>query len=374
MTKDHYLDFEEQYHAKGEKKSSRKERKEVQSKDKSKYKISDEKKKQASKPFPTNDETFRRGRVLAISKEGIFIGNQKGEYLCVLKGALKKEKTKQKNLIVVGDFVRFTKTNNATETIVFIEPRKTLLSRADNLSRKKQQLIAANIDQILITSSIYQPYLKPALIDRYIIATKKGGMEPIIIINKIDYLQNPPTDLDQNAIDSQRELFEQFLTDYSKLGLNVLLVSAQTGEGLENLQHLLQSKASAFVGQSGVGKTSLINLAAAKKLKVGELAKKTKKGAHTTTSSVLLPIDQESFIIDTPGIKSFGLWELSKSLIHDNFSEFKPFSIHCRFPNCTHTHEPDCTVKEAVNEKKISAIRYESYKTLLQETAEKGFH
>ncbi|GAB4189507.1 MAG: ribosome small subunit-dependent GTPase A [Simkaniaceae bacterium] len=369
---DDHLEFEEHYHEKGQKRASRKQRRLAISKDRSKFKKTDAKKEKS--PFTSFPENIRRGRVLAISKEGVLVNFAQKEYLCVLKGSLKKEKTKKKNLIIVGDFVLFTDSNSEMETIVHVEPRTSFLSRADNLSQKREQLIAANIDQAFITVSLYYPYLKPALVDRYLIAAKKGHMHAVIIINKIDFLTNPPEDLEQEVIDTEKELFEEFLKTYTALGYKILLISTKTEEGIETLKEIMQEKASVFVGQSGVGKTSLINAATKRQLRVGSIVEKTKKGSHTTTSSILLPVEGNGFVIDTPGIKSFGLWDLTTAEIRRNFPEMESFSQHCRYPNCSHMHEPDCAVQEAVDRKKISLMRFESYQTLMNEALEKKLH
>ncbi len=360
-------DFEEDYHESGRKRADRKERHLKSYKDR---KHQPSQKRQPSEEFFS--ESLKKGRVLSISKEGIHVcDEQRRQYLCVLKGSLKKQRTQQKNLIIVGDFVFFSDTGAAIETIFHVQERFSLLSRADHLSRKKQQLIAANIDQAFITVCLYYPYLKPALIDRYLIAAKKGKMEGVLVINKMDLLAKPPERLDSSSVDIERKLFENILETYTKIGIEVLLVSTVNNEGISDLQKKMQQKASVFVGQSGVGKTSLINASLKKNLPTGKVVWQTGKGAHTTTSAVLLPIEGEGFVIDTPGIKSFGLWELTAADIRGNFPEINGFAQDCRFPNCLHIHEPDCAVRAAVAQNNISLMRYESYTTLIEESLQK---
>ncbi len=275
---------------------------------------------------------------------------------------MKKEKNLQKNLIAVGDFVLFDKIGPEVGVIHTIEPRKTILSRADNLSRKKEQILAANIDQVLITTSVTKPALKPSLVDRYIIATEMGGMKPIVVVNKIDLLTER----------EDKELLAEFCKIYREANVLVLPVSSYSGEGLESLLDIMAGKASVFSGQSGVGKSSLINAVTGSKLLVGSVVEATEKGSHTTTRAQLLPLECGGYVIDTPGVKSFGVWELEENKIRHYFDEIQKFSHECRYPDCSHIHEPGCAVQKALSEGKISPLRFSSYMALMEET--KGKH
>ncbi len=191
MDKDNnHLDWEEKIHAQ-DAKQYRKERKMLSRKDRSQYKKSDQDQLKKQAPI-TPQEDWVRGRVLAITPDGILVDAEEKLFTCMLKGSLKQERTRIKNLIAVGDFVHFERTGPSEGSIALVEERHSILSRAENLMRRKEQLIAVNIDQVLITCSVVLPALKPSLIDRYIIAAHKGNMQPIIVINKIDLLQNPP--------------------------------------------------------------------------------------------------------------------------------------------------------------------------------------
>ncbi|MES2122599.1 MAG: GTPase RsgA, partial [Chlamydiota bacterium] len=165
-----------------------------------------------------------------IIPEGILVSSAEGEFLCSLKGALKQEKSRMKNLVAVGDCVRFEKSAGREGSIAKIEPRKSILSRADNLSRKKEQLIAVNIDQVFITASVVSPRLKPFLIDRYIIAAHKGNMEPILLINKIDLFDSPPSEIGPQELQEEKELYEELLRVYRDLGITTIAVSTETSE------------------------------------------------------------------------------------------------------------------------------------------------
>lgn len=342
-------------------KAKRQERKYLQSKDRSKYKKTDLAKWEAQrkKEFERGPEaeSLLRGRVLSVTPQGFIVDKDGQLFSCTLRGLLKKERGENKNLVTTGDFVLFAPLHKTEGQIYQIEERKSLLARADNLSRKKMQLIAANIDQVLITLSVVNPPLKPFLADRYIIAAEKGGMKPIILINKIDLLEKGSP---------EEALFLEFKKSYEANGIPVLPLSAETGEGIEALKEQMKDKASVFSGQSGAGKSSLINTISGLSLRVGGIVGKTKKGSHTTTSAQLLPLPFGGFCIDTPGIKSFGVWKLDRDEITSYFDEILKVGASCRYPNCRHLDETSCAVKEAVEKGEISTLRYESYINLLQ--------
>jgi len=370
-----YDHHEEKFHAQ-DKKLHRKERKIATLRDRSQFKKSDQDQRK-KRPLPQLSseelEKMQRGRVLAINPEGILVDSNDIFYLCSLKGSLKHDKSRLKNLVAVGDFVQFIP-NKDQGTIVQIEDRISILSRADNLSRNKEQLIAVNIDQVLITASVVQPRLKPPLIDRYIIAARKGNMEPVIVINKIDLLRDPPPNYDPEDLEEEIAIYEEFLKTYHKLNIPIYPVSSATQEGIGALQAAMAHKSSVFSGQSGVGKSSLINAALGTSLHVGEIVGKTQKGSHTTTASHLIPIQEGGFCIDTPGIKSFGLWELVKEEIQAYFTEIQHYGQECKYPNCSHLQEPGCNVQKAVEEGDISSLRFGSYCALMKSLTEEHRH
>lgn len=348
-----------------ERKSGKAHRKQISAKDRSQYKTTD--KRQLAKQHKefVNEDNLMRGRVLSIESQGITVEHE-GEILtCTLRGSLKQEKTQYKNLVTVGDFVLFERSGTNDGLIAHVEPRRTVLSRAENLSRRKEQLIAANIDQVIITVSVVSPPLKHSLVDRYIIATQKGGMEPIVAVNKIDLLNGEGPE-----VEAQKELFEAFLEAYTAAGVKIIPLSAETGEGMEALKLAMKDKASVFSGQSGVGKSSLINTVTGKNLRVGGLVEKTNKGTHTTTTAQLIPLEMGGWCIDTPGIKSFGLWNLDKEVVEHYFPEIFDCGANCKFPDCSHLHETECAVIAAVEKGTISWLRYESYQTLMHSVSE----
>ncbi len=362
--------LEEAFHSK-DRKASRKERKIITNKDRSQFKKTDQDQKKKHLELQSDEDTahLRTGRVLAVLPEGVIVALEDNEQFCTLKGTLKQEKSRVKNLIAVGDFVKVEEGKEAT--IVKVEPRHSILSRADNLSRNKEQLIAVNIDQVLITASVVLPPLKPALIDRYIIAALKGNMEPILVINKIDLLQTPPPEIDPVFFEKQKELYAEFLAAYETLGFKIVPVSIVTGEGIETLKKWMSGKTSVFSGQSGVGKSSLINCMTGTDLATGGLVYHTRKGSHTTTTTHLVPLEKGGFCIDTPGIKSFGVWELEVSDFATGYPEIQSVASQCKYPDCAHMNEPECAVKAAVEKGEISSLRFHSYCALMSSLSEK---
>jgi ribosome biogenesis GTPase len=349
MSKDRF-DYEEDFHSQ-DRKQFRKQRKHLQETDRSKFKKTD----QAHEKKEAVDLHLPKGHVIKISGEGIVVELNNVRTLCTLKGLLKKEKLHAKNLVVVGDYVRF---DPQEKVISQIEERTSMLARAD-VSGKKEQLIAANVEQAIIVVSVVEPTLKPSLVDRYLIASAKGNIHPIIAINKIDLL---------TSSESEQERYTEFLAAYEPLGFPILTLSSKTGAGIEALRSLMKDKTSVLIGQSGVGKSSLLNVAFNLSLKTGELAQKTFKGTHTTTTSELLPLPHGGYCVDTPGIRSFGVWNLTRAEVVAHFHDLASLGKQCHYPDCSHITEPHCAVLHALKEGNLPLMRYESYCTLLEES------
>jgi len=363
--------IEEEYFGQ-DRKMGKQSRKEATAKDRSKYKKTDREKFQKSEELHKNiklsKDQFLSGTVLSIKPEGIMVECDGKMFTCILRGLLKKEKRQEKNLVTVGDIVLFETNNPGEGVIAHIEPRKTILSRADNLSRRKEQLIASNIDQVIITGSVVSPALKPSLLDRYIIAAQKGGMEPLIVINKIDLLVGGSKD--EEFLAQENELYQETVRAYAETDHKVISVSLMTGQGIDELKAAMRGKSSVFSGQSGVGKSSLINVITGSRQKVGEMVDKTKKGSHTTSTTQLIPLEFGGWCVDTPGIKSFGVWDLKKEEVEQYFSEIHACGSECRFPDCSHRNETGCAVREAVEQGKLSLIRYLSYISLIESVSQ----
>lgn len=336
MKEKHYRE-EEHFHS-ADRKGHRKERRRAEATDRSKFKKSDQK-----ETVLPEFSHLPRGRVVSIRGEGILVE----QTLCQMRGLMKKEWIREKNLVAVGDWVRYSPEERVIEQV---EPRYSILARRE-IRGQAQQVIATNVDQLLIVASIAAPPLKPALIDRYLIAAEKGNIHPIICLNKID------------LVELEEELYEATLAAYEPLGIPILSVSAETGVGLESLRNIMRDKVTLLSGQSGVGKSSLLNAAFGMERKTGRLAEKTAKGTHTTTSSELIPLPGGGYTVDTPGIRSFSLWELTRQDLLDHFRDFPS----CKFPDCSHCEEPGCRVREELEAGRLSPLRYGSYLTLLDD-------
>jgi ribosome biogenesis GTPase len=288
---------------------------------------------------------FRLPTVSATSLAG-FIAEIGPGYCDVLHGET-RTRCRFTADIAVGDRVLFSPERRRVEEIL---PRRTALSRTDPHNPRIQRVIAANIDVVVNVVSLKSPPLRPGLIDRYLIAIGKSGAEPLLCVNKIDLLA------------SAEEL--EPLRPYQELGLSVICCSAATGEGLKELSEALAEKTCVFAGHSGVGKSSLLNVLDPRlQLTTGSVSLANEKGRHTTTSSALYHLPNGAIVIDTPGIREFGLWDVSQTDLRQYYREFDAYP--CAFADCTHTHEPDCGVKAAVESGRIAAARYESYVRIL---------
>ena len=253
---------------------------------------------------------------------------------------------------VVGDIVHFTweQSDLALGLIIAVELRDNALVRADAMGRRPQTL-AANLDRIWIVSAL-DPPPKSGLIDRYLVAAHVNKINVGIILNKVDLF------MDEDHVDELSE----FLSPYQALKLPILLLSATKGDGIDELCRALGGERSVFVGHSGVGKTSLLNaLIPGLDEAVTEVSESTGKGQHTTTTSTLYELEGGGELIDSPGIRSFGLWDMPPEELKDHFVEFLEFAHQCHFHNCTHLHEPQCAVLEALDQDLIHIERYENY-------------
>lgn len=342
----------------------RRERKIASKIDRSKYKLSDLKKRE-KEPLPSK-ENLIQGRVILIRSQDIEVATSLGIFLCTLRGTLKQERHHHKNLIIVGDMVLLERLSDKEGVIHHVLPRTSVLSRQDHLHRIKKQLVAANVDTVLITMSLGEPSLRPSIIDRYLVAAEKGNLHPAILINKIDLQEKYP---------EEKELLEEIKELYSNLGFPLVCVSGRTGEGMDELKALLKDKVSVFSGQSGTGKTLLVNTLTGLSLQTQEV-RSGGKGAHTTTSARLLPLPFGGWCIDTPGIRSFGIWDFQQEDLLVAFPEIAEAATECFYKDCKHTGESGCHVAQALEEGSISSLRYNSYLSLLSSLQEtkKWYH
>jgi ribosome biogenesis GTPase len=300
-----------------------------------------------------DEKVCRHGRVLgALGLASIVQDDQTGcIYQCATRRLLKTLATDQRHVVAAGDRVLFRPVENTDPKeglIERVEPRYGCISRA---ARGRQQVLVANVDQLAIVASAAEPRLKPNLIDRLLVAAEKGRVRPIVCINKIDLVD--PASL------------QPLVGIYSQMGYEVLLLSAKTGFGVERFRRALVGRANVVVGQSGVGKSSLLNaIDPSLHLRVQPVSEDNEKGKHTTTTAQLLPL-AGGYVVDTPGIRQFQLWEVIPAEVAGFYRDLRPYVSQCHFPDCTHTHEADCAVKDAVADGRLDERRYESYCHLL---------
>lgn len=263
---------------------------------------------------------------------------------------------RQKSVLAVGDRVHVSREGGICR-LESVLPRRSVLARPDPLRKQMQRLIAANVDVVVHVVTLRQPPLRPRLIDRFLIAIQRGGAQPVICVNKVDLLEPAGRD---------RELAR--LEAYRDLGVPVIACSSKTGEGIGELRALVDGKMAALVGHSGVGKSSLLNAVdESLQLATNTLHRKRGTGRHTTSASTLYDFGDETYLIDTPGIREFGLWDLDRDSLRDYFPELDEASESCRFTDCTHIHEPDCEVKRRVGEGELNRARYETYARLWED-------
>lgn len=260
--------------------------------------------------------------------------------------------------LVTGDQVIIRRSRTSEDAIIEgVQPRLSQLTRPDPYDGVK--IVAANIDQICIVSS-HQPTFSTQLIDRYLIASEDTDITPIIILTKVDLLD-----------DEQQRHIQEILLIYQGLGYQVFMVSAVSAFGLTELKAILSNKNNILVGQSGVGKSSLVNaLEPESQLEEGHLSKHSNLGRHTTTTSKLLFLSQGGCIVDSPGIREFGLWHLDPQRVTSCYPEFRPYLGHCKFKDCKHHHDPGCAIKEAVTSGHITQLRYDNYVKIIASMAE----
>lgn len=250
--------------------------------------------------------------------------------------------------LVTGDKVIWRPKQNEGGIVVASTPRITSLSRPDMHGRLKP--VAANIDHIVIVIAV-EPEAHANLIDRYLVASETVGIPPVILLNKSDLIN------ETNKAD-----LDELMSTYEALGYPIIRTSISNQAGMEALYEFMQNKTSVFVGQSGVGKSSLIStLLPGVDITVGELSQKRKKGVHTTTAARLFHMPKGGDLIDSPGIREFGLWHISEDELLSGFIEFRPHIGYCRFRDCAHEKEPGCAILEALEKGEISQRRFNSY-------------
>ncbi len=306
-------------------------------------------------PVPDIPENFEpNGLVISRSRKWAFVQWNGREDLCKLTDDLAQRGAS----LAPGDRVLIEEIEGSP-WVRAVAPRRTKLSRpAMEHAESDEQIFAANVDVLVVVAAVAKPAFKPGLVDRYLIAAEIGGVEPVLCLNKIDLVDAEPPELQA----------------YRDLGIHVIVTSCETGQGLDELRAAVRGKTSVFAGHSGVGKSSLLNaLQPGLDLDTREISEATKKGKHTTTTAKLYRLDDGTTVIDTPGIRALGLWEVSPEEVAYYFPEIAEHAAGCKFRDCTHTHEPKCAVRDAVESGAISKHRFASFQRIrdsLKETKE----
>ena len=303
-------------------------------------------------PAPDADMAIcLEGRVLKVQGLRSMVEAPDGRvWPCATRRLLKTLSTDQRHVVAAGDRVMFRPVGDEG-IIERIEPRGRVLSRT---SRGRQHVVVANVDQMLIVASAAEPDLKPHLIDRFLVTAEKNRIRPIICVNKIDLVD--------------RATLQPLLGVYGQMGYEVLQLSAATGMNIERLRASLVGRESVVAGQSGVGKSSLLNaIDPGLNLKTREVSRENDKGKHTTTTAELIPLACGGYVVDTPGIRQFQLWDVIPVEVAGFFRDIRSLVDQCQFPDCSHTHEESCAVKDAVADGRLDGRRYESYCHLLED-------
>jgi ribosome biogenesis GTPase len=259
----------------------------------------------------------------------------------------------QQSELAVGDRIRAARRPAGDLVAAQVLPRANRLSRPDPFLAHRERILAANIDLALVVVAIRKPALAVGLVDRFLVALAHGGVPAAIAVNKVDLAES----------DRSEDPELEALAPYAGLGVPVVLCSTRTGEGIDELRALLGGKTAVFVGHSGVGKSSLLRaLAPEFEVRVAGLSSLNDRGRHTTTGARIYTLDDGvTRIVDTPGVREFGLWKMTPRELAAYFDEFDEFAVDCRFADCTHTHEPGCAVQDAVEAGRLAEARYDTY-------------
>jgi len=277
---------------------------------------------------------------------------------CRLRGKYRLQGLRTTNPVAVGDLVYFKiEPGKETGVIEQIKDRTNVIVRKSTNLSKAAHIIASNLDQALLVVTIDQPRTSTGFVDRFLATTEAYHLKSTLIFNKID-LYTP----------AQMEELRLLKNVYATIGYQVLEVSAETGQNLDQLKVLMKDKVSLFSGHSGVGKSALINaIDSGLNIRIGDISAAHHKGKHTTTFAEMHPLSFGGWIIDTPGIKEFGLYDLEKETLAQRFPEMRKNMSECRFANCTHRSEPGCAIKQAVENGQIAAFRYKNYLNMMSD-------
>lgn len=288
------------------------------------------------------------GKVIRSTRSQYVVYQEGKRYTCSVRGKIAGAPDGEGFSIKVGDDVRIRKISDQEGVIERVLPRKSKLSRAVGGRFYREHIIATNIDQMVIIMSVKKPAFKSGLLDRYLVIAEKNGLSGVICINKTDL--------------AEENQFSEYAEWYPRLGYPVYFTSAIKEVGLEQFRKALKDKVSVLVGHSGVGKSSLVQkIEPSLNLKISEISEKRKKGKHTTSFVELFPLSFGGYIIDTPGVRELGLWDVYRDELKSYFTDFVNQAGQCQFKDCSHINEPGCAVKAAVSSGEIFSQRYRSY-------------
>ncbi|NOK62586.1 MAG: ribosome small subunit-dependent GTPase A [Chloroflexi bacterium AL-W] len=300
-----------------------------------------------------------QGMVLRAQSGFFWVQTEHDILECRLRGRLKKER-QSTDIAIIGDIVEVTQVSPTTGAIEAVHPRQSKLARRASGSKGawKEDIIVANVNQVLLVVTCTQPDFSPRMLDRYLILTEDNELDAVIVANKVDLVGE----------EHARAMFAV----YEQIGYRIVYTSTYTSLGIEELQACLAGRISVVTGKSGVGKSSLLNaIQPGLSLATGDISEALNKGRHTTTVAELIPLQfSDGYVADTPGIRSLALWRFPLEDLEWCFREFRPFLDECYFAGCTHIHEPDCAILAAVGRGDIAAIRHDSYVRLYEQTAE----
>ena len=302
---------------------------------------------------------LKTGTVIQSNGSNCIVASDNQKYDCVIKGKLRQKGYNSTNPVAVGDIVEFDISIEPATIASIHERRNCIIRKSTNLS-KQSHIIAANIDQAVFVFTMHHPETTTVFLDRFLVSAESYSIPTIIIFNKIDIYK--PEEFDQVA---------ELMATYAEIGYKVLDVSVTKNHNIDAVREILKDKVSLISGQSGVGKTSIVNAVSGLNLKTASISESHESGKHTTSFAQMLPLDFGGYIIDTPGVRAFGLVELERNCISHYFPEIFKTAENCRFYNCTHTNEPGCAVKEAVENGEIAWSRYHSYTNIFFDEDEK---
>ena len=283
---------------------------------------------------------------------------------CQVRGKIRLEGRSTTNPVAAGDIVDYTLENESEGNINFIHPRKNYIIRKSVNLSKEAQIIATNLDQALLVVTITRPQTTPGFIDRFLVTADAYDIPAILLFHKIDQYN-----------EKERADMLALADVYKRIGYKCIFSSLHTGEGLNEIQSLIENKITLISGHSATGKSSLVNhFIPGKDLRIGEVSESSNKGQHTTTFAEMHQLPFGGFLVDTPGIKGFGLVDIPKEELHHHFLEFFELLPECKYHNCLHLNEPGCAVRRALDEGTVAPSRYNSYVSMYHDEEERSVY